>query len=287
MTAVRGTLLAGAVAAALLAAAFVSAGLAPLLPSIAAAALFALFPAAALVQGRFASGIDLRPHRVEVYASSTVLLFVVGFAVLWLADGLAVRPDLWLSLGQSPDAAAGTRSPTPRLAPLAPSVLLLAASCALTVGGVAILYVFRALSRALGWRESPVVSQIIPETAKEKATFCFLSLAAGFSEEVVFRGFLPAFLLPSLGSYALAVVPGCVIFGLMHAYQGAHGMVRAGALGLWLAVGVLWTGSLWPSIVAHAILDLLAGLWLSRSLLDIAPTHGSPKSPGPPSPETK
>jgi membrane protease YdiL (CAAX protease family) len=34
-----------------------------------------------------------------------------------------------------------------------------------------------------------------------------------------------------------------------------------------LAAGVVWTGSLWPSIFAHAALDLILGLVLAKSLL--------------------
>ena len=44
-------------------------------------------------------------------------------------------------------------------------------------------------------------------------------------------------------------------------------MVRTAALGLFLAAGVAWTGSLLPSILAHAALNVLIGLLLADSLL--------------------
>ena len=56
-------------------------------------------------------------------------------------------------------------------------------------------------------------------------------------------------------------------FGAVHAYQGWSGAVRAGLLGFVFGVVVLLTGSVWPAVLAHAGLDLLAGLWLGRWLV--------------------
>ena len=64
-----------------------------------------------------------------------------------------------------------------------------------------------------------------------------------------------------------AAVITTVVFGVLHAYQGWHGMVRAGLLGALLAWGFLVGGSLWPPIVAHALLDILAGIVLADRLV--------------------
>ncbi len=40
------------------------------------------------------------------------------------------------------------------------------------------------------------------------------------------------------------------------------GALRAAALGALLALPLLLTGSLLPSMIAHAGIDILAGLWL-------------------------
>ena len=135
------------------------------------------------------------------------------------------------------------------------------------VGGLVVVYGFRALSPRLGWAETDTVHAIMPQTTGEKSAFVLLSGAAGSCEEIVFRGFLPAYLLPWFGSYLAAAVLPCVAFGLLHAYQGRHGMVRTGLMGAVLAGGVAWTGSLWPSIIAHTALDLVLGLVLRDSLL--------------------
>jgi membrane protease YdiL (CAAX protease family) len=70
----------------------------------------------------------------------------------------------------------------------------------------------------------------------------------------------------------LALTSG--VFGVLHAYQGWIGTVRAAALGGLLAWGFLLSGSLVPAIVAHTAIDLLAGIVLSDVLLPPAESNG-------------
>ena len=262
MTFGRRRWLATGAGAAVLAGAFVVGGLGNVAQSAAAASCLILLPAAALAQ-RLPSGFDLRQHRLEAYVSSILVLAAIGLPVLWLARGLPAQPTIWLfpSAGGTPGLGG-----------------ILAAAGVLTAGGVVVAYAFKLASPAFGWRETAVVREIMPATPTEKLVFALLSVAAGVFEEIVFRGFLPAFLMPWTGSYLLAALPAAAAFGFLHAYQGRHGMVRTGLLGLWLAAGVGWTGSLWPSIFAHAALDLLIGLALARSLVG---DEAEPQRPSP------
>jgi len=57
----------------------------------------------------------------------------------------------------------------------------------------------------------------------------------------------------------VAVGIATLAFGLAHGYKSLSGMMRAALIGLVVAVPVLATGTLLPSILAHAIMDLLAG----------------------------
>ena len=58
-----------------------------------------------------------------------------------------------------------------------------------------------------------------------------------------------------------------LVFGLLHVYQGPLGILRTATLGGLLAWGFLATGSLWPSIVAHAALDVLLGIFLAERMM--------------------
>ena len=231
----------------LLAVVFVLAGLGGPLPSLVAASWLILIPALSAVR-RFPPAEQIRDARVGLYLSSAVALVGAGGVTLlaWggLPGGESIRlgwPSAW--------------TPAFRTAAL------------LTVAGLVVAYLFRSLSVLRGWRETEVVHAIMPGTGRERGVFAVLTAAAGWSEEVVFRGFLPVFLIPWFGSYLLAALPVNAAFGILHGYQGPHGMARAGFMGLVLALGVAWTGSLWPSILAHTALNLLIGLVLHRSLL--------------------
>jgi uncharacterized protein len=119
-----------------------------------------------------------------------------------------------------------------------------------------------AVAQYRGWRESPILLQLIPRTARERFAFVILSLTAGICEELVFRGFLIAGLTVVFGSTPVAVVVASGLFGLLHAYQGPIGSARAGLLGLALAIPFVATGSLLPSMLAHTIVDIVGGLWV-------------------------
>ncbi len=231
----------------LVAAVFVRAGLGDPLTASVASIWLVLIPA--LSAGRELPPADqVRDARIALYLSSAAVLMAAGGLTFlaWggLADGQTLRPG-W----------------PPAWTPF------LGTSAVLTGGGLAVAYLFRGLCALRGWRETEVVHAIMPATGRERSTFALLTAAAGWSEEVVFRGFLPVFLMPWFGSYLLAALPVNAAFGIVHGYQGPHGMARAGVMGLVLALGVAWTGSLWPSILAHTALNLLFGLVLHRSLL--------------------
>ena len=232
---------------ALLTIAFSAGGLGDPLRSAVAAAWLALAPV--LLSGR-----DLPPAEVircqlpAVYVSSALVLAVSGALTLLLSSELRDGAGIWLGWDAS-------------------AAFLLGAAGLLTGAGLAVAYLFRALSVFFGWQETEAVRAIMPVTPGEKGLFAVLTLAAGTGEEIVFRGFLTAFLAPWFGSYMLTALPVSAAFGMLHGYQGPHGMARAGVLGLVLALGVAWTGSLWPSILAHTALNLLFGLVLRRSLM--------------------
>ena len=56
------------------------------------------------------------------------------------------------------------------------------------------------------------------------------------------------------------------LFAGMHAYQSWYGAAAAGILGFALSVPFIVSGSIIPSMAAHAGIDLIAGLWLIRRM---------------------
>jgi membrane protease YdiL (CAAX protease family) len=111
--------------------------------------------------------------------------------------------------------------------------------------------------------------RLLPHDGSELLRFVPLALSAGIYEEFMYRGFAPDHLvhwgLPLWLGWGLATLS----FGFAHGYKSLLGMLRSALFGLVAAVPVLATGTLLPSIIAHAIMDVLAGantLRLARRL---------------------
>lgn len=96
------------------------------------------------------------------------------------------------------------------------------------------------------------------------ADFALISLAAGFGEEVLFRGCLQQALAlaidPSGVSAWLPVIITSLFFGLVHCVSRIY-FVLASLVGLYFGILLMLTGSLWIPLVAHAVYDFVA-LWL-------------------------
>ena len=86
-------------------------------------------------------------------------------------------------------------------------------------------------------------------------TFAIVGLLAPLGEEIFFRGFLLAALVPVLGGLRGALVSSAV-FSAAHFNIGT--LLPIFVMGMLLAWLYLRTGSIWPSFVAHAAQNLLA-----------------------------
>jgi membrane protease YdiL (CAAX protease family) len=122
-----------------------------------------------------------------------------------------------------------------------------------------------------GWlpRESDLVYLLIPETPRERLwALLVIAPTAAFCEEFLFRGYLLTQLHDWLHSLLWAWVVSSLAFGLAHCYQGWSGMTRAGLLGALLAYPVVRSGSLYPAMLAHWMIDTVALLWLGSWMKD-------------------
>ena len=185
-------------------------------------------------------------ERLAAYWSSIAMLAMLG-AISWLvgtrADGLA-------AIG---------------LTSLAP-VPLIGWTLGLTAAGIGIIVLFRHIALLLGADESPLLRALLPRDPQERTVFALLAVTAGSAEEIAYRGYAIPVLIPAVGSLGALLVTS-VVFGVLHAYQGALGMVRTSLMGAALAGGFLLSGSLLPAIAAHILIDLLAGIVLADRLL--------------------
>ena len=108
--------------------------------------------------------------------------------------------------------------------------------------------------------ESRLSLVIMPRTGREKRAFVIVAAVAAVGEEYLYRGFMYHVFSDALGGPWVAVALTSLSFGVAHGYQKAIGMVRATVLGGLLTVPVVWTGSIFPSIVAHFWINAAIGL---------------------------
>lgn len=99
------------------------------------------------------------------------------------------------------------------------------------------------------------VIAILPRTRRERNSFFLLSFSAGVCEEILYRGFVFAYLSGFMDTVAVVVISS-ILFGMAHTYQGVKGVPQTGLVGLALAILYLLTGSLWASMVLHAAIDM-------------------------------
>lgn len=104
---------------------------------------------------------------------------------------------------------------------------------------------------------------ILPVNDKEKKVWNFVSLSAGITEEVLYRGFLIfalSYLFPNLSIWGVIIV-AAFIFGLAHTYQGFWiGVIRTSIVGFLFSSLYIVLGSIIPLIVLHFLIDYLAKL---------------------------
>lgn len=83
-----------------------------------------------------------------------------------------------------------------------------------------------------------------------------ISLGAGISEEILFRGALQSLATEHLGLLAGIVLPS-MLFGIVHGANGIYILIT-GIMGMYFAGLMVWTGNLLVPITAHTVYDIYA-----------------------------
>ena len=105
---------------------------------------------------------------------------------------------------------------------------------------------------------------MLPHARPEWHRFIVLSFTAGICEEILFRGYLLAYLTNWFGLLPAAALTA-VLFGLGHLYQGARGILQTGLFGGFLVAIYVLTGSLLMPMILHTLMDLHSGHLLFRA----------------------
>lgn len=110
-----------------------------------------------------------------------------------------------------------------------------------------------------------------PREPRDLVWWFAISLAAGISEELVYRGVMPAVLLPYTRNWWAAIAIAVVIFTVSHVNQGWPGMITVAAIAFCLHILVWFTGALFLGMAAHFVYDFMAGIVYLRLAKDLPP----------------
>ncbi len=104
-------------------------------------------------------------------------------------------------------------------------------------------------------------SEILPVTNKEKRIWNYVSLTAGVTEEIIYRGFLIfalTYLFPNFSVW-LIIIFSSSLFGLAHTYQGFKtGVLRTTIFGVIFSILYIGIGSILLLVVLHVLIDYVA-----------------------------
>ena len=86
----------------------------------------------------------------------------------------------------------------------------------------------------------------------------FRALLGGVAEELIFRGFLLSQIFRRTRSLGIALLATSFLFGLVHLGYGLHYVFITGLFGLCFGVVTLLRRNLFPAVLAHVWLNLIA-----------------------------
>lgn len=196
-------------------------------------------------------------------ASVLVLVLVSPVVTPLLTEVQAVEPIAWLR-----------------------GVLSGGVGVALVVGGVLAVSILTIVGARSARREGGVImlgniAALLPRNRPELGWGAALSVNAGVVEEALFRLALPALLVIVTGEPLSAFALAALIFGALHAYQGAIGVAATTVVGLLMTLLYVVSGSIVLAMLVHALFDLRTLVVIPMAVYRVHEVPGTVKFPKP------
>lgn len=136
--------------------------------------------------------------------------------------------------------------------------------------GVGTLFSLLMVMHLRAWNDEQLAAKLarekrrlaLPRTTSERLVWVGVSMNAGIWEEIVFRGFLPWYVVHHWTFFGFSIpffwaaIFSLILFSLAHLYQGWGGVLGVGFVGITLALLYALTGNLFASILWHMLFDV-------------------------------
>jgi membrane protease YdiL (CAAX protease family) len=117
--------------------------------------------------------------------------------------------------------------------------------------------------------QKPIIELVTPIDRTDHVLWILISCAAGFGEELSYRGVLFALLLKLVHEPVAAAAIAAVAFGVGHVIQGWVSVVVITAFALGFQALAAWTGALYLGMAVHLLYDVIAGFAHGRLARDV------------------
>ncbi|GJL94764.1 MAG: hypothetical protein DHS20C05_11690 [Hyphococcus sp.] len=149
----------------------------------------------------------------------------------------------------------------------------------LSVKGIALGVVATLPLAGFLWWFSATTNQVMQEFRQSQIQFfaeigfeftplriLIIALAAGISEELLFRGVFQSW-MSDFSPIILAVIIPNIIFGLLHMRTILYALI-AGLVGIYLGIVFVATDNLLAPIVTHSLYDLVALIYTRQAIIE-------------------
>ena len=118
------------------------------------------------------------------------------------------------------------------------------------------------------------IGALLPRNRQELRLGALLSINAGIVEELAFRLAIPALVFGASGSAIAAVAVSALLFGALHLYQGAAGIIGTTIVGIAMMALYVVSGSIVAPIVLHVLIDLRSLVLIPAAVMGVHKVDG-------------
>ncbi|GGK90318.1 hypothetical protein GCM10007382_08000 [Salinibacterium xinjiangense] len=118
------------------------------------------------------------------------------------------------------------------------------------------------------------IAALLPRNRQEVRLGALLSINAGIVEELAFRLAIPALVFGASGSAIAAVAVSVLLFGALHLYQGAAGIIGTTIVGIAMMALYVVSGSIVAPIVLHVLIDLRSLVLIPVAVMGVHKVDG-------------
>jgi uncharacterized protein len=118
------------------------------------------------------------------------------------------------------------------------------------------------------------IQAMLPRNRQELRLGALLSINAGLVEELAFRLAIPALAFGATGSAVAAVTISLLLFGVLHLYQGAAGIIGTTVVGAVMMMLYVISSSIVVPVVLHMLIDLRSLVLIPMAVMGVHEVDG-------------